>query len=609
MGLQIWLPLNGDLTNQGLDQTVAITNSGATVNTDGKIGKCYAFDGTQYVKVQSPYLKSYLSDSTVPFSMACWIYLNSDETDRVIIFGNYNANPFVNWELLGSGVQRLAAGGTSNYMNKDGGTATPKIKWTHLAVSYDGTKTTFYMNGKQIYTVNGVNTITAVQGSDTWYLGSDVRSGATRLKGRINDFRFYDHCLSAEEVKWISQGLTLHYSLSNRGFGGDNLLRNSLNIGMNGSDGTYKTIRTFNSQTHIGKVEVSDTEHSQNSWRFVGAELGGSSMVQELTTGENTYTFSCDVKVTNYTTGKVRIGFDFRTSSVSASTIYTLETNEYDGNWHRVSMQITTNNSQNTQALWGINTAGTVHGSLTVIEYKNPKLERGSRATPWIPNSADALYSSLQLGSTTEHDLSGYQYNGIKNNVANDTDSPVNQGCYVFNGTNSWVRCDTNEWMVQGATEFTVNWWAYDEDWTAVTNGGRMVSCTESGGFNTEGGATGYLRFPHYVFTNEAKTSRAYQYNNNGIKLADLTPGWHMFTLVYDLTGEKIYIDGTLHSSANSTSYGISFNTNARLYLGCEASSANPSTPYFNGKMSDFRFYYTVLSADEIADLYGGGAA
>jgi hypothetical protein len=45
MALQVWLPLNGDLHNQGLSN-VTVTNNGATVDNNGKIGKCYSFDGT-----------------------------------------------------------------------------------------------------------------------------------------------------------------------------------------------------------------------------------------------------------------------------------------------------------------------------------------------------------------------------------------------------------------------------------------------------------------------------------------------------------------------------------------------------------------------------------
>ena len=46
MGLQIWLPLNGNLNNQGINKTITITNNGATVDTNGKIGQCYSLNGS-----------------------------------------------------------------------------------------------------------------------------------------------------------------------------------------------------------------------------------------------------------------------------------------------------------------------------------------------------------------------------------------------------------------------------------------------------------------------------------------------------------------------------------------------------------------------------------
>lgn len=38
MALQIWLPLTGDLHNQGLNQ-ITVTNNEATANDNGKIGE------------------------------------------------------------------------------------------------------------------------------------------------------------------------------------------------------------------------------------------------------------------------------------------------------------------------------------------------------------------------------------------------------------------------------------------------------------------------------------------------------------------------------------------------------------------------------------------
>ena len=41
----------------------------------------------------------------------------------------------------------------------------------------------------------------------------------------MNDFRIYDHALSAKEVHEIAKGLILHYPLNRGGFGNDNLIK------------------------------------------------------------------------------------------------------------------------------------------------------------------------------------------------------------------------------------------------------------------------------------------------------------------------------------------------------------------------------------------------
>ena len=46
-------------------------------------------------------------------------------------------------------------------------------------------------------------------------IGRDYRSspGQTYFTGCLNDFRIYDHALSAKEVEEIAKGLVLHYKL------------------------------------------------------------------------------------------------------------------------------------------------------------------------------------------------------------------------------------------------------------------------------------------------------------------------------------------------------------------------------------------------------------
>lgn len=72
MSLQVWLPLNGDLHNQGLNNT-NITNTNATLNNNGKIGKCYNFNGSNsYIKGNT-----FLNNNSTAFSFSCWVNFNS----------------------------------------------------------------------------------------------------------------------------------------------------------------------------------------------------------------------------------------------------------------------------------------------------------------------------------------------------------------------------------------------------------------------------------------------------------------------------------------------------------------------------------------------------
>jgi hypothetical protein len=70
MALRVWLPLNGNLNNQGLS-SCTITNSGATIDTGGKIGKTYLFDANDdFISIDSADMRNIFKGGSNPFTIA-----------------------------------------------------------------------------------------------------------------------------------------------------------------------------------------------------------------------------------------------------------------------------------------------------------------------------------------------------------------------------------------------------------------------------------------------------------------------------------------------------------------------------------------------------------
>ena len=224
MSLRVWLPLNGTLDNQGLDDVV-VTNNGATVDNSGKIGKCYNFNGNNsYISLSGDILYSIIKGGSQPFSIAMWVY--HADNSRAILFGDYGLDGKIDFNIELTAAHEVRFYWSNNPSKVASSTTMTQNTWNHLVIIYDGTKIVFYKNGlktSDIYN-NKLGVKTKISGD--YYLGRDSRTGTTALNGKINDVRIYDHALSPFEVKQISQGLILHYPLNNNGFGQENLYGN-----------------------------------------------------------------------------------------------------------------------------------------------------------------------------------------------------------------------------------------------------------------------------------------------------------------------------------------------------------------------------------------------
>ena len=181
--------------------------------------------------------------------------------------------------------------------------------------------------------------------------------------------------------------------------------------------------------------------------------------------------------------------------------------------------------------------------------------------------SVDSTTQSVTYGNTATLKTptrTGYTFKGWYANF--DGSTAINIG-RIYNFT--------------GALVFHLE--AYSTNWSDVASQ-RLISCTESGGFNIESNG-GYIQFATYdsgVGYVTLKTSKTW---------ASLSAGWHSFDYVFNGSTVTGYIDDTSYGSTAAFSSGkIGYNSTNTLFLGAEAGTS-PDTPagnYLVGRIRNF---------------------
>ena len=219
MSLQVWLPLIKDISNQGLSG-ISVTNNGATYNSEGKLGGCYYFNGSSHIRISMPTIMTSIKNSSV----CAWI----KSTGSVVALGGIsNDGNYTNAmiTLYTSGWQ-FAGGSAYKYIS--GGSIANSGVWHHVCCTVSDTIITTYLDGNQVATntLTGLGvTVTDITSANFIEIGCDHPGGDEYLTGYVNDFRIYNHALSAKEVKELSKGLVAHYTLGDR-YVAENLIIN-----------------------------------------------------------------------------------------------------------------------------------------------------------------------------------------------------------------------------------------------------------------------------------------------------------------------------------------------------------------------------------------------
>ncbi|MFN6039776.1 MAG: LamG-like jellyroll fold domain-containing protein [Bacteroidota bacterium] len=192
------------------------------------------------------------------------------------------------------------------------------------------------------------------------------------------------------------------------------------------------------------------------------------------------------------------------------------------------------------------------------------------------------------------NDESGNNNNGIVNGATMTTDRFGNANkAYNFNGISSYIEVP-NANNLQLTNNYSIcGWFNANIFFLTNTNDRRLISKVQStgwyGGYEIFiGGSTNDIAHTGNVGGNNfVLGSQGYSINN-----------WYMFTVTYEGTTQKLFMNGVLVNSQPNT--GSLQTSNLPLLFG----KIGGNSGYFDGILDDLGIWNRALTQQEISDLY-----
>lgn len=537
MSLRIWLPLTEDLHNQGASN-ISFTGTNNTIDPNGKIGAC------TYLSTSAIIRSSQFTPTNIEASICGWIKVTS--TNSGYLFGlSAGGATFLLYQLNATSFRLYGQG---NYgSNVAHGIDT--LEWHHYTLTYDGVSIKLYIDGNYKneraleFDLTTTPCYFMIGARDNGSGGYSVHAPAAYY----NDIRYYDHCLSPEEVREIANGLVLHYKLD---ASNENLLKDvpkkyvptdydgyQLNLKQNLTAGQAYTLQLWD-------VLV---EHSAKTAAQMNLSVywgGGNIQLVRFSQGafdetKDHYAYASYLSIT------------FTPTSTQASG--SGATNAWLNLYNSVS-----------------NTSGTRNMKIGAW-----KLEEGSEATPWISSDGDLA---------TVVDSSGYGNNTtVENGAIIVSDSAKYNGALQCDSTHYLTI--TNNMIIENNAPYAISCWfkSNDRDTSLQIQINGSTYTIEDQGINISGKATDGRHL-----ASMSMWGGTYHTCDNQ---------WHLCYSSFQNATLEAALDNKIHPAVLNNEENPLVSNQTNIQIGKN----------FNGQISDIRLYATSLLDSEIEKLYNIG--
>lgn len=226
--------------------------------------------------------------------------------------------------------------------------------------------------------------------------------------------------------------------------------------------------------------------------------------------------------------------------------------------------------------------------------------DAGSTANTFVDEiDSSALIAHWKLdesSGTNAPDTSGNGLDGTAFNTPTWSAGNFNNGIEL-NGSNQYIDIPYNAQLAP-TTEISFGAWAYQADWATATANMKVLSKTETGGYQIGMNDSVADSIEALVYANGT-------YHRATATRSTLSAGWHHFMGTFDGQFMRLYIDGALEDTVDlGGTYPVSYSNNNSLLIGAEPNGGSTATgQYYNSRLDEVMVLNRALSDTEVANI------